>query len=347
MENQKIVSATETNAQSLSDSDTDFDEEDSVICDSSPETHVTKSTGGTKRKKEKSADSNLYEKRKLHKAIMSFEDKKEAVSLLDAEKDLAVHHYIDFYNKDPLVRFYVDTLLEYKVIPILPPPAVISNIWLTQIADIDISDDLKKMLTSNFMKYFQLKYFNNNLSQANLNDKTLFKPHSNFWIPSFDLLPERHHEDIEQLTLEFVKNVQRTSEHSTKFAIENLILRNVDLTMPFLKSTNLSPETHVAHMENILGRAFTIAKIEFPKSRHIKVINWKNYDSDPTGPRPKWRKDKGPPPLDKEHTYTKTITEKLAKGDLVFDSKKIIEQEGEHNQQQYKKPSFQHRKKFS
>lgn len=310
-------------------SSTDFSESDEDLFEDSQQINQ-----GKRKKSRKSSQSS-----KKAKPIMSLEDKKEHLSLLDPSDALAVHSYINSYNSDVLVRTFVDMVLEHQTLPILPSQEIIKS-WLQHEVKVDVTKDLMKMLINNFMKYFQVKYFNNNVTKATEKDKALFNPKNNFWIPGFQDLPEEALEELHKSKLKYVMEVQNISIKGTLFVVQMLVLRNIDNIMQFIKNSLKIEENGEVkkHLEYILAMAYTTAKMEFPKSYNVKVIDWTTYDSKLLHTKPQWRKDNKEPTSNTTSNLSHNILEKIDNDKIQFQGESISKEEDTFLQKPYVPP---------
>jgi len=261
---------------------------------------------------------------------MTTEEKIEMLSLLDQNKQLIIYDYLEFYQTDVLVKCFVDMVLEHKVIPVLPSQTIIES-WLLHEVNVNVSNDLMRKLVNNFIKYFQTKYFNNNLKNAKEENKLLFNPKNNFWIPGFAEFPEKDIVDLNEAKFKYVQQVQDSSSKGTSFVLQNRILRNIDWTMQFIKN-GLHITDNVEqkkHLEYILAMAYKTAIMEFPSSYGPKVIDWSTYESKATTTIPKWRKENASPPIDIPSVYSKSVLQKIDNGSINFDGKTIAAKSAE------------------
>ncbi len=258
--------------------------------------------------------------------IMTLNQKKELLSLLDTNHQLIIYDYLDFYDKDVLVRCFVDMFLEHKVIPILPPQDVI-DVWLSHDLKIDVCKDLMKKLVNNFIKYFQTKYFNNNVNNANEEGKLLFNPTTNFWMPGFSEFPEKDIEELNQTKFKYIREVQNNSAKGTAFVLQNRILRIIDWTMQFIQRTlKVSDEEEkTKHLEYIMAMGYKTAMMEFPAAYKPKVTDWSKFKSKGTYTAPYWRAENKPPPEDNISIYSKTALQKIDNGIIEFNGTTILE----------------------
>lgn len=318
-----------------SSSSTDFSDSD-YLPDSQPLS--------TNRKRKTNSKSSQSKKKKTKSIIMSLEDKKEHLSLLDPEEKLAVHEYINSYNSDVLVKTFVDMVLEHRTLPLLPSQDKIKE-WLKHNVHVEVTPDVMKMLISNFMKYFHRKYFTNNVTKATEQNKALFNPKNDFWIPGFQDLPEETLQQLHESKMGYVMKVQQTSIRGSLFSIQMLVLRNIDLVMSYIKGTlKLTCDTDITlHLEYILALAYTTAKIEFPKTYRVKVTDWASYESKVKFTQPAWRKDNKEPTSYVVSNLASSIHAQIDEKKIKFTGNEISHMEEEYMKTPYKMP---HHKKF-
>ena len=104
--------------------------------------------------------------------------------------ELSIKNFVKDYDSDPPVKEYVEKLLEFPEIqPVLPEILDMQN-SLEFKPNFSLLQSVFKTLVLNFMSYFQLKYFHNNIENATANNIALLNPQGNLHIPQFSLVPE-------------------------------------------------------------------------------------------------------------------------------------------------------------
>lgn len=210
------------------------------------------------------------------------------LALIDPHKTTAIYEYLDRYNSDPVVRYYLELLLEIQIIPILPSLDVIDS-WSKNGCNINIPEVIGSELVSKCMDYFQTKLFNTNVKGAIAADKCLFNPKNNFNIPQFKLLPESDLEEMTTLKKDYVSKVQKQAEKGTTFVTQLLLLKIFQTITSFISDQGIQRDQKM--IEYIFGTIFGIALVEYKANRpNLHVIDWSQYRSKTTDPKPSWRK---------------------------------------------------------
>lgn len=252
--------------------------------------------------------------------IPTLEDKKEELSLIDITKQLCIHQFMNQYQSDILVRDYADSLLELKMLPILPSQEDL-EMYLNIDVTIVIPLDLQQKLVNNFMRYFQVKYFKNNLHAANLAEKQLFNPRNNFWVPGYELFPARILTNLNELKVSYVNDVQVETEKGAIFVLENMILRNYKFIVNFIKHELMCSDDQQCTklFQHILAMTYQTAKLEFAKNYSVKVIDWTAYQSKTKESLPRWRLETpGQPPVEKVCKVAESTMTKLQNNQTDF-----------------------------
>lgn len=320
-------------------SSTDFSDDDcNIVEDSQP-------LFPTKNRKRKTTTSPGVKNKKVKPVVMTLDEKKEAISLIDINHQLAIYQYINMYHQDVMVKVFVDQVIEYKILPILPSCEILKE-WLSHDNIPKISDSSMCLLVDNFMKYFRLKYFNNNISKATENGKAVFNPKNNFFIPEFNFLPLKCHQEMNEAKTKYVQEVQNASVRGTQFLIQTFVLRNIDIIMQFIVNTEkveLQSEKQRI-LEYTLATAYTTAKMAFAKEYQIKVIDWTSYESKGKDTLPKWRKetDNVEPPQPSTAHFSKPIIQAIEKGNYK-EGKALAKQYDEFLNGNYRRPSPRNR----
>lgn len=281
--------------------------------------------------KRKQEDSENLPTKRSNRITMSIDDRKEIINLLDPEGTLCILNYMNLYQNDPLVRDYVDTLLQTKFVPILPNQETI-NSWLKHDVIISTPPDLMKQLVNNFMKYFQNKYHRNNLQNANDANVHLFNPKNDFWIPNFELLPQQTLETLTNLKKKYVEDVQKESCKGSDFMVQLLILRNVRYILGHInEEAPLESDEEKDNMtQYILAMAYSTAKIEFPKVFNVKLLDFSKFTDRVKHSEPKWRtEDPQNIPKDSTSRLATNLVERIDNNQIIFSGEAVA---NEHEQ---------------
>lgn len=253
------------------------------------------------------------------------EEKLEKLALIDPDRKSCIYDYMDRYSTDAIVRYYLELILDVKLIPILPNPEVMKK-WLEHKFNFIIPNELATEIVSKFMDYFQSKHFQNNVDGATNNNKKLFNPKNNFNIPHFKILPEKTLEKLTELKEEYVTSVQKESSKGSTFVIQLIILKIVKKISIFIEdltnsedfstqkdsSTTFTEDKRKAMLEYILATTYFRAMIEFPKAKKVNVIDWTKYPSKTTHAIPQWRKQEEINlPIDIPHRLAENLCNKI------------------------------------
>jgi len=279
-----------------------------------------------KRKNQTTFDSDLKNKKTR---IMSLDDKKEFLSILDPEEKLSVWKYIDRYTNDAVVRDYVDIILEFKELPTLPSQENLKQ-WLNLKVSFEIPNELKLTLTNNFLRYFQSKYFKNNMEGANAESKCVFNPKTNFWVPNFDLLPELALENLTDLKKDFVLNTQSQASTATLFVLDLMILRSIKCILSFIKYELKITDVNQIDMsfKYLLATSYQVGKNAFLLSKDIKCMDWKTYESKVKHTEPSWRRAEQPHlPSEKPCCFGNNFLQKLSSNTVEFSGTAALQTE--------------------
>ena len=257
-----------------------------------------------KRKAEKVVE-NSGKKSKINIADIS-----ESLLIHDSEKLLCIHKFVKSYTTDVLVTEYVDLFLKNQVIPILPDTSVIEE-WLMKESAREAETEVLSKLTTNFISYLQIKYFQNNTMNATAQKVHMFNPKSDFWIPQFTLLPLQSLEEFTELKKTFAICLQTSACKATDFSLQLILLRNIELIV-----TNSQSEDNLRdEIEYNLAIAYTKAMMEFTKEFKPKIIDWTVKKSKIRNSLPKWRTDDSKkPPAEPFNVYAKKIEKRYADG---------------------------------
>lgn len=314
----------------------------------------TQTQTGQSRKRKTDLVNETQPKRSRQKlVIMNKDERTEFLSLVDPKKSLAIHEFIHSYEDDVLVQEHFDLLYTYKVKPLLPSNNTI-NQWLHHSVKVEPEKDFMKTLVNNFLKYFSVKYFTNNVTKANEMNKTLFNPRHNFWIPQYHELPAATHQRLYNLKFHYAKEVQVETVHGTIFVLQNLVLRNIHEIQKYLSIMKVIDETErQTALELFLAMSYTIAKVEFPERQNVKVIDWTEYEDKTIKSEPGWRKEEdGDPPTSSMSKFSEPVFTKIDNNEYKLDGafldqvdKTFMSSIITKRSIQNKKPTFQKKKR--
>lgn len=236
-------------------------------------------------------------------------------------QDLSISSFINDYDSDPLVRDYVDKLLENPTIkPVLPSIPEMKNALEFETTFL-LSPDHLKFAVMNFMSYFQVKYFHNNMEKSTANNKAVLNPQSNLHIPQFGLVPERTLNLLTETKKAFSIHTQAHVVEGSEFTLELLLLK---ITHRIISALPASLPDKMEHFYAFYASAFFRAQMEFKSQYKCKMIDWSERSDKCRHIQPSWRKgsEQIPPVSGYIHCANKIIN-KIENNQVDFTGSKV------------------------
>jgi len=200
---------------------------------------------------------------------LSVEHIERVLAEVDPNHLLSIYHYLSHLSSDPLVKEYMDILINIKLIPRLPKDFMEHSGTETTLI---LNNEDYIPLVTNMLSYFQSLYFSKNLSKAEENNVGLFNPKYNFKVPIYELMPLKALEFVTQCKVEFVTELQKLTLDGSQFTKELLMLRNFQIIKSKFPDTATLPtiQKHILHYNSI---AIMRAEPEFYDKYIVKDID--------------------------------------------------------------------------
>ena len=248
----------------------------------------------------------------------------ENLSKINGYETLSIKEFVEDYHSDPVVKEYVDILLETKTPPFLLQDSV-SVEWLNHNVHTNFPTNKYCDLIKNFMSVSQIRYFQNNLKGATENDVALCNVKYDLKIPKFNHLPSATFTKMKQVKQSFANQMQGVSALHSEFSRELLLLKNNKIICDFLRSNNFSSkEEQNKEFQFIFATAFSKARLEYEKEATTKTFVWTERESRIRDVIPKWRKDKvTQPPTEPYNRLAIKIEDRILKGQEDFNGLKL------------------------
>jgi|SRR5690348_2270549 len=242
----------------------------------------------------------------------------QQIRKIDKKKELCILDFLDSYSSDVLVREYVTLLLKNKVLPKIPENP--EDYFHTK-TNFDLSVEAHDIIINNFMNYFQVDYFQNNVVDAMSRNLALFNPINNFWTPQFHLLPENTLNMITKIKEAYVAQIQNQSLEGSNFSKELILLRIIDRIFSEL----VGPNRNFKFYSYQFCLHYMKAKCEFLKTYPIKSIDWDKKKTKIVHSKPKWRKEIPLAiPTKFNNHYAKSISVRIKNGQESFSFKDVM-----------------------
>jgi len=241
----------------------------------------------------------------------------EEVLAIDPCKNLSIHSFISDVEKDPVVREYVDKLLELQFFPAIPDVEKVSS--TEPVCDAEIPNNCHSEVIKMMMDFLRINYFRNNMAEATENGKTVINVHARLSIPCFQTLPYKTHEDMMKLRRSAALQIQTISADGSKFNAEFMCVRSAHLLLEEIKKQTDDNTLRQELTQHQFELHFYKASMEFAVKFNIKKIDWKVFISKVKLILPKWRKDEAPPPTSLPNHYATEIVHRINRNEVKFD----------------------------
>jgi len=247
------------------------------------------------------------------------------VSLLhstDTTHKLAIHSFMDDYHSDVLVQEYIDNMLIIGHSPLIPNQQELEAHAVQ--STFSVTSESSIALIKNFMSFFQGKYFQNNVTSAQVYRKHVFNPIVKMSVPAFQLFPKQTHEQFTLAKESLAMQIEGCAVLGSMFTSELLILRNMRIIFDECTEKRISDENMKRTLDNIFAIHYLKAKMEFVSKFNIKIFDWENKDCKIRHIQPKWRSENLEPPKTAFNHYATHITKKIEAGEENFNGKEVL-----------------------
>jgi hypothetical protein len=249
-------------------------------------------------------DGNLTQSKRSR---VGMEDVKTKVKNLENIDKICISDYLDDYDSDILVKTYVDWLLEWKILPVVPEREELDE-YIKMKPTSQLPYQCHDFILNNFMNYFQVRYFVNNVEKAKQHKVELFNPRLNFNIPQFQLLPQKKLTEVTDIKQWMIRRVQSAAREGSQFTGEFLLLRIIDNIFNNIRQGTTADGDFKHHF----ALHYLKAQLEFVKMYPIKKINWESKASKLIDTVPTWRKAEVQEiPTNYKNYYGRQLTERV------------------------------------
>lgn len=251
------------------------------------------------------------------------EDIERQLKLIDEDSTLSIWQFLPSYNKDKLVREYVEKIILTGFIPHEPD---LDNLPDVEAPDYELSKLIQVNVLNNFSTYFQKKNFNKNVQGAVDADHALFKPHDNFKVPHYHQLPLSVFEEVSEAKKRLAINMQNSYLNGVKFSMELLLLQTFVEISEFVKGMSNSEHIVTEHTRYFYLTFFAKAKINFLGNFTIKKIDWSKRDPKNKPALPGWRKNGDKPPVNTKNFYCQDLCKRVNEGKEIISSTSVLKE---------------------
>ncbi len=260
-------------------------------------------------------DEETDESKKKKKKV----DLKEKLRFNDNEKRTCIHKYVDYYEKDALVKEFVEKLCRNRILPIPPDPDLVEE-WIDFPKKCGLTAVTKAQCISDFGFYFQSRYSMHQISEAIKHKIAIFNPRVNLNVSQFQLFPLLSLENCGDLKEDFALQYMAEINEGSEFATQLCLLRILDRIYDEIKILTEEDD----HEKTILyhyGTLYTKSRTAFFKKYNVKKIEWLERKSKVVVSKPFWRKqiDRKPPPENRTNKYLASLCDDVLKGKVDFD----------------------------
>ncbi len=275
---------------------------------------------------QKSADSSklgaIYNSN--HSQASNMDDSMESqLKSLDEDQSLSIWHFLSTFEKDKLVREYVEKIIITGFIPIEPDLDSLTDV---DAPEYELPKGVQVNILNNFSTYFQKKNFSKNVQGAVDANHALFKPHDNFKVPHYHQLPLSVFEEVSEAKKRLAINMQNSYLSGVKFSMELLLLQSFVEINEFVKTMFNSEDIVTDHTKYFYITFFAKAKINFLRNFTIKKIDWskREKESKVKPAYPDWRKKGEKPPVNTKNFYCKDLCTRVVEGKEQISSSSVL-----------------------
>lgn len=248
---------------------------------------LTQRRQASKRKTDVPAGYSLDEKRRKENEFTSA--LRLQIKDIDPDDELTIHHYLTEVRTDPVIKEYTDILIQLKFLPSSPSTEDISTLE-ARIPKHTLSNETKVKALHLLITYFQCRYFNNNITNATAERKSVLSVNAKMSIPNFKDMPATILKRFTESKKSLAIHLQSHASDGTDFTCELLKLRTGNLILEELKDKlKDNPMELNSEIQHHFSLIFLKAKMEFVKQYPMKKINWTEYEDKTKHVQPSWR----------------------------------------------------------
>ncbi|CAL8101378.1 unnamed protein product [Orchesella dallaii] len=242
---------------------------------------------------------------------------------MDSKKDLSILNFLESYDRDILVREYVDKLLKYQMLPFQPDQTLLESM---EAPNYTLSVEVQKVIIPNFFWYFQKRYFEKNTMEASDRDIPLFSPIARFNVPQYQHIPLATIEKLTEDRKIFAVSTQYKFLLGNQFSMENQLLQIWHEITTYISSMNeiktkdqIQQETHYFYLT-----FFLTCKTEFFKKYRMRNIDWDKKEDKVKPSLPRWRKENLTAPNNMSNRYSAALVKGIEEGRQAINANTAI-----------------------
>jgi len=255
------------------------------------------------------------------------------IKLIDEDMILSIWHFLPTYDKDKLVREYVDKII---LTGFLPDEPDLDSLTELDVPNYELPKDVQVNILNNFSTYFQQKNFTKNVQGASDANHALFKPYDNFKVPHYHQLPLSTFGEVSEAKTRLALSMQNSYVTGVKFSMELLLLNSFVEINNFVKGMYNTQHIVTENTKYFYLTFFAKAKINFLGNFTVKKIDWSKRVSKINPALPGWRKKEEKPPINTKNFYCQDLCKRVSEGKEQISSDSVLREIESNKKKPYK-----------
>jgi len=244
------------------------------------------------------------------------------LSLIDPEKKLSVHQFLDDDEKDPVVDEYVEKLVKIGFYPNKPNQIDIGDFDKVEMK-CELSDNCHAEVVETLMAFFQTRYSNKNLIDATANRCVVIPLQAKLTIPYFAKTPAKLLKDMTEFKTTVALRLQTVGVDATDFISELLYISAAYRIHEEVSKSLKDESERVQEIQTQFEIHFLKSEMEYGKVANIKNIKFEQHRSRIKHIEPKWRALGLQPPTTIFNRLASGIKARIQRNEEKFDPASI------------------------
>jgi len=244
------------------------------------------------------------------------------LSLIDPEKKLSVHQFLDENEKDPVVDEYVEKLVKVGFYPNKPNQTEIGDFDQVEMK-CELSDNCHAEVVETLMAFFQTRYSNKNLIDATANRCAVIPVQAKLTIPYFAKTPAKLLKDMTEFKTAVALRLQTVGVDATDFISELLYISAAYRIHEEVSKSLKDESERVQEIQTQFEVHFLKSEMEYGRVANIKNIKFEQHRSRIKHIEPKWRALGLQPPTSIFNRLASGIKARIQRKEEKFDPASI------------------------
>jgi len=243
---------------------------------------------------------------------------KTLVMAIDPDEELSIHEFGDDVESDPIVKEYLDKILDLNFFPNIPRGKTIDLEEPEE--QVEFNNECRSDVIKTIMNFLRLNYFKNNMKEASGNNVAVINLQAKVITPCFQTYPNKTHVDMARVRHSGAIQIQSLLADGAKFNAELMCLRSAHLLYTEIKRFTDDADLLRQLIQHHFEIHFYKASVEFIQKFNVKKFDWERFVTKVKAILPKWRRENSDPPQSLYNPYANDIIERIRSNREKFDT---------------------------